>query len=446
MRVCLLLVLALSGPVGAETFLVLEPAVAQVQAITYGQADLTLLTEQRRIPLLAGRSKLEFSWQGMAIDPTSVRIKLPTPLSLVTTIFPPARPTTVQWEVEAPQAGTYEVEISYNLAGLTWSPCYTLTYDEQTGTATLTGEVELKNATGRDLPDLKVTLAVGDVRLVKEPRKAAAVKLTDDVLGAARARATAPAVPKRTVPAGGADLGRKLFGGLAGPPRIPGQQLQPPRVPRLPRTDLLQQYLYELPGRLELRHKWVKRLPWIGPVTVTPQEVLRIAPQQHGLVARRILVWADEDRAALSPGPLPAGSVTLVSQDRSLGPVPLGTAKLAHAPAGEKLELDLGVDSHLVVQRDLIGYKTTDIVFDGNLRVAGFDTHERYRVQVRSTAPRELAVEVVETIPGVWELSSRDKFERRELNEVAFCFSLKPGQTKMLEYKITRHHGKRAIE
>ena len=83
------------------------------------------------------------------------------------------------------------------------------------------------------------------------------------------------------------------------------------------------------------------------------------------------------------------------------------------------------------------------LTFDGLGRVNGFDTVEHYETSLRNAGERPVPCEVVEEVQGMWELASRQAFERDE-NRVMFQFELEPGQEQTLDYRLRRHHGERA--
>ena len=439
-------VLACAGACTAafgEVHLALAAGRDRAQAVCYLDEDLTLMREGCTLPLPAGDTQFVFDWRGMVVDPTSVSIELPAEVELLTTTFPPDKPTRVAWTLRSPRADAFPVEISYFLAGLRWTPRYEVFCDPSGRAVKLVGSAQLTNKAGSDLTDLQLAVAVGNVRMVAAPRVVADQKLTDAVLADARTRETAPAAAKAVVPAGGADLGRKLFGGLAGPPQMPGTELVPQRAPNLPRTDLIAQHTYPVAGRHDLKRDWIRDVVWLSGEVGEVELLHRVMPQRFGELAHRMLVLEDDARTELAPGPLPAGEVEVLAIGPDGDLIPLYTGKLDHVLVGEPVELDLGPARDLVVDRRLVGYKTEELSFDGLQRVNGFDTLEHYQTTVGNPGQSPAICEVVEEIPGLWEIATRQRFER-DKSRVIFRFTLEPGSSETLDYRLRRHHGERA--
>ncbi len=118
-----------------------------------------LLYEERDIPLLRGTNYIDFSWQGVSIDPGSVRL---TPRShpgdgddatrIIATSFPP-QGQTLTWEVYSPEPRTERVRVSYLLEGITQEPTYEWRVNQEETEGDFRGYLLLRNASGEDLED-----------------------------------------------------------------------------------------------------------------------------------------------------------------------------------------------------------------------------------------------------------------------------------------------------
>ena len=90
-----LLVLTLTSALQAKIDLVTLPQRASVQLTIYNSADLTLARESRGLVLDQGSNKLQFSWAGTLIDPTSVELRpleRADEIEVVDTTFPGQKP------------------------------------------------------------------------------------------------------------------------------------------------------------------------------------------------------------------------------------------------------------------------------------------------------------------------------------------------------------------
>lgn len=85
--------------------------------------EVTLIEEERLVPLVAGINEIDFSWANTRIDPGSIVFRLvgtdqgeagPRVLSVS---YPPGEQALV-WQVHSPSSGTARLRISYVLAGL----------------------------------------------------------------------------------------------------------------------------------------------------------------------------------------------------------------------------------------------------------------------------------------------------------------------------------------
>ena len=68
----LFIVVALAGMSFAKVDLVTLPTRDRTQLTIYESADLTLVRDSRDLTLKEGQNRLQFSWAGTLIDPTSL--------------------------------------------------------------------------------------------------------------------------------------------------------------------------------------------------------------------------------------------------------------------------------------------------------------------------------------------------------------------------------------
>jgi hypothetical protein len=95
-------------------------------------ASVTLVEEERIVPLVRGVNQVDFSWANTRIDPNTIVFRvLPTDagardVQVLSVSYPPNENALV-WQVAAGQAGPARVRISYVLGGLTKSFTYRAT-------------------------------------------------------------------------------------------------------------------------------------------------------------------------------------------------------------------------------------------------------------------------------------------------------------------------------
>ena len=76
--------------------------------------------EERVMTLQKGLNQVDFSWQGVNIDPTSIQVRMlnsPDKVLMLNTSYPPNENALI-WEVSSPGAQEERVRISYLLQGI----------------------------------------------------------------------------------------------------------------------------------------------------------------------------------------------------------------------------------------------------------------------------------------------------------------------------------------
>ena len=114
----------LTQGMGKNIDLVTLPDRVDVQLTIYNSADITLVKEYRYITFKKGVNRLQFSWSGTLIDPTSVEfrpLEKKDKVEVVHTTFPGQKPKHLIWNINSRYEGQVKVEVSYFTSGLTWN-------------------------------------------------------------------------------------------------------------------------------------------------------------------------------------------------------------------------------------------------------------------------------------------------------------------------------------
>ncbi|MBC8326183.1 MAG: hypothetical protein H8E27_11230, partial [Verrucomicrobia subdivision 3 bacterium] len=146
------------------------PGRDSVQLTIYNSADLTLVKETRMLTFKKGANRLEFSWAGTLIDPTSVEfrpLQKADQIDILDVRFPPRVTNTLEWNIRSEVAGEVEVEIRYFTSGITWSADYVCEANANENQMTFAGNVRVTNNSGEDYPKAQIRLVVGVIRLVE---------------------------------------------------------------------------------------------------------------------------------------------------------------------------------------------------------------------------------------------------------------------------------------
>ncbi|MEN6544858.1 MAG: hypothetical protein ABFE07_02360 [Armatimonadia bacterium] len=137
---------------------------------------------------------------------------------------------------------------------------------------------------------------------------------------------------------------------------------------------------------------------------------------------------------------LPEGALTVYGPDD--GGIPLFRTQLTYQP-GQELEMDLGPEPDVIVERKLMATQRTNIETDRFGRVSGSDTTEEYLITARNRTGCDLNLEVIEMLLSTWELRSLPAVARVELNQALFSLPVTANGAAELKMTLIKHSGTR---
>lgn len=147
----------------ARTKLVTLPDRAEL-VVNLEKPGTSLLSETREIPLQKGTNYIDFSWQGVSIDPGSIKL---TPLTnagdnatatkVINVNFPPNE-SALTWEVFSPEARTERIRVSYQLYGIGRESQYNMVVNEAETEASFQHYVQMSNGSGEELGKAAIRL------------------------------------------------------------------------------------------------------------------------------------------------------------------------------------------------------------------------------------------------------------------------------------------------
>lgn len=155
MRLChsrvtrFLLILAAMGvvwPASAGIKLITLPPRERVE-IQLDNPHVTLVEEERLVPLTAGVNEVVFAWANTAIDKDSIQFRCltdPENTKVLSVSYPPNE-NALTWQVAAPRAGAARVRISYIIGQLDKSFAYRAVAAHDEKTLTLRQYIQLHN-------------------------------------------------------------------------------------------------------------------------------------------------------------------------------------------------------------------------------------------------------------------------------------------------------------
>ncbi|MCF6227753.1 MAG: hypothetical protein L3J82_03670 [Planctomycetes bacterium] len=168
-----ILALLLATPLLAKEELVTLPVRESVQLTIYNSEDLTLVRERRKLSFKKGENRLQFSWVGTLIDPTSVELqgvgeKAKKNIEIMDTSYPAESSEMLIWTITAKEAASHMIEISYFTSGISWSAEYHGMVSADESTCDLTAFITVTNRSGEEYEDASVRLVIGTINLVEE--------------------------------------------------------------------------------------------------------------------------------------------------------------------------------------------------------------------------------------------------------------------------------------
>jgi hypothetical protein len=170
--IIMLLALLVAPFAGAKNIdVVTLPDRDSVQLTIYNSEDLTLVKETRHITVKKGDNKLQFSWAGTLIDPTSVELRIlehESEIEVADTVFPGQKPQHLYWNLESEYEGEVKMEVTYFTSGISWSMDYVAICDPDEATMQFNGYVRVHNNSGEEYENAEIRLIVGTINLVEK--------------------------------------------------------------------------------------------------------------------------------------------------------------------------------------------------------------------------------------------------------------------------------------
>lgn len=159
-------------------------------------------------------------------------------------------------------------------------------------------------------------------------------------------------------------------------------------------------------------------------------------PDRFGGAVERLLVLNLPEGLA----GLPDGTMTIYSP----GPeaLPLFTTQLSYQP-GQELQVDLGPEPDVVVERKLVNSLRSNFETDRFGRLTGSDTTEDYAVSLRNHLGSPITVEYTDTVLQTWQLKSSLAPTRTDTSSVQFDLPVAPDQPLQMQYTLIKHSGSR---
>ncbi|OGW98194.1 MAG: hypothetical protein A2Z81_02450 [Omnitrophica WOR_2 bacterium GWA2_45_18] len=159
--VLVLLGLGVLFPAASDARIKLAALPQRVEAIIrLDNPDYTLIEEERVLTLQKGLNKVDFAWNGVSIDPDSIRLHIlthPSKVRLLNVSYPPNENALV-WEISSAEAEQERVRVSYLLSNIDRLITYKALADKEETKMELKSYLVLRNFSGEDFAKAQVFL------------------------------------------------------------------------------------------------------------------------------------------------------------------------------------------------------------------------------------------------------------------------------------------------
>ena len=437
----LILSLAMPAAALAKVDLVTMPERERVQLTIYESADLERGRDMRKLTLREGDNKLQFSWAGTLIDPTSLEL-MPRAVDreiLVNDLLYPARVDGVGiWNVNSNLAGTAPVEISYFTSGISWRAFYMATLTEDESSMSLKGYVLVNNRSGEEYPNAETRLIVGKINLLDQV--AALARRGDAPYGRPLGSRPQPMVQY------------EMANDEVAAPRAVAKMIMGSSAPKeIVKEGLSEYFLYTIEGTEEIKDGWGKRLASFSAETVPVKSLYRYEPERYGENVARFISFANDDAHGLGGEPIPGGDVMVFRELGQEGGLTfVGARATKYIPKGGEVNLNLGSTrdvrvkvTEMSVAKDDYDWSTHKAT--GRNYIDGYVDVVSYKVEVENLRGQPSTVEVRRNIGwNYWDIVPAGDFgnyEKIDADTVQYTLAMNPGEKKTFEYTVRLRRG-----
>jgi len=388
----LLLALVSSWAIGKNVDLVTLPARDTVQLTIYNSEDITLVKETRFVTLKQGMNKLQFSWSGTLIDPTSVDfrpLQHADQIEVADTTFLGQKPQHLIWNIESQYEGQVPVEVSYFTSGLTWTMDYVAVTDPGETEMAFRGYVRVFNSSGEEYENAEVRLIVGTINLVE--------KIADL---ARRYGLVMAEMPVEQITGLRAEAAREAFD-KAGRARYLGVPVA--EAPKgIVKEGISEYFMFTVEGTETIPNGWSKRMRAVKADAVSFDILYRMRSFQYGPRPVRFFLWKNDEDHELGGSPLPDGLIRIFRDNGRDGLSYLGQQQVRYVPIDAEIEVNLGPDDLVVYETMKMSTERFNFHFDTRPRIPqvdGWDETQEWLDTVRNYRTKPITFE----LRRIWE-------------------------------------------
>ncbi len=399
-----------------------------VQLTIYNSEDLTLVKETRFVTLKKGSNKLQFSWAGTLIDPSSVEMR---PLAnadsidVLDTVYPGQKPQHLIWTVQSDLEGQVPIEVSYFTSGLTWRMDYVAIASSDEATLSLVGHVRVFNNSGEEYDDAEIRLIVGKINLVQ--------KIAELARQSGEATEESTPVLKTELKR---RASRQFFSLAEVAEKVTNEKK------KIVKEGLSEYFMFSVGGTESIRNGWSKRMAAVEGDQIPFDIVYRMRSFQYGPRPVRFFVWNNDEKHELGDSPLPNGVVRVFRANGDEGLSLLGIQTLNYVPIQAPIEVNLGTDDLVVHEKRNNGASRSDFSFHKlNKNVIGWNETQRWIDTVRNYRGKPIRFELRTRIGGDVEMTYEKPTHSFDFNTVQTDLTVPASGLATYPYKLVIRHG-----
>jgi len=420
-----LVLLAGSAGLARNIDLVTLPPRDTVQLTIYNSEDLTLVKETRSITFKKGANRLQFSWAGTLIDPTSVYfrpLEHEDEIEVLDTTFPADRPQVLIWEVESKFEGQARVEVSYFTSGISWSADYVMITNPEETQMACDGYVTVVNNSGEDYEGAQVRLVVGVINLVEKVAQLAQRPI-EGLPEDARRRLEKDAL-RQTLTLNGAN-------NYTGATTVIAGGLVREVAPRIVKEGLSEYFIFTVEGEQTVKTGWAQRMVSFKAREVPFEILYRLREHQYGPRPVRFFILANDEEHKMGESPLPDGVIRVFRDNGKDGLAYYTTQATKYIPIKEKIELNVGTDDEIVYERVVLDLARSDFIFDGTPPVVvGWNEMRKWQEEIRNYRAKAIKVEIRHVLGGHVEFAMEDSPKLFDYHTVEYVVEVPARKTQ----------------
>jgi hypothetical protein len=308
-----------------------------------------------------------------------------------------SRPT-LMWMLENNRR-SQRVEASYLTGGISWKANYVVVLSKDDTEVDLSGWVTIDNRSGATYEDASVKLVAGDVHRATPERPM--IKLADEV---------------------------HYRGG-----RAPAQFVE---------RSFFEYHLYTLQRKSTIKDNQTKQISLLGAENVSVEKSYVYQPRTSYWFSAMsgpdkstkigVFLSLENSKRNEMGMPLPKGVVRVYKKDTDGSLQFVGEDAIDHTPEDEKVRVKLGEAFDIVGERVQTNYR---VLSSGTLYESS------YKVTLRNHKDEPVMIQVIEAIPGDWEITAKShEFVKETSNRVRFDIPVESKGSAEMTYTVRIRH------